>query len=54
MKIKIDPTKILNVVVTILGVVGTLLASKVDDNNRKVMKDELKEELLEEIAKSNE
>lgn len=54
MKIKIDPTKILNVAVTVLGVVGTLLASKVDANNRKVMKDELKEELLGEIAKSNE
>ena len=54
MKIKIDLTKILNVTVTVLGVVGTLLASKVEANNRKVMKDELKEELLKEITKSNE
>ena len=54
MKIKIDPAKILNVTVTVLGVAGTLLASKVEANNRKDMKDELKEELLKEITKSNE
>lgn len=49
-KIKIDPAKVLSVTVTALGVVGTLLASKVQSNDRKAMKAELKDELLKDLA----
>ena len=50
MKFKIDPAKLLSVTVTVLGVVGTLLASKVQSNDRKAMKAELKEELIKELT----
>lgn len=49
-KIKIDPAKALSVTVTALGVVGTLLASKVQSNDRKAMKAELKDELLKDLT----
>ena len=52
MKFKLDPTKVLSVAVTVLGVAGTLLSSKVESNNRKAMKSELKEELMKEITKN--
>ena len=42
MKLKIDGA-------TVLGVVGTLLSSKVDSNNRKAMKSEIKDELMKEL-----
>ena len=50
MKFKVDPAKLLSVTVTALGVVGTLLASKVQSNERKAMKAELKEELIKELT----
>lgn len=50
MKIKIDPAKALSVTVTILGIAGTLLTGKVEENNRKAMKSELKDELLKELT----
>ena len=49
MKLKIDGAKALSIGVTVLGVVGALLSSKVDANNRKAMKAEMKEELLKEL-----
>lgn len=49
-KFKIDPAKALSVTVTALGVVGTLLASKVQANDRKAMKAELKDELLKDLT----
>lgn len=49
-KLKIDSTKALSLIVTALGVVGTLLASKVQSNDRKAMKAELKDELLKELT----
>lgn len=49
--IKFDGTKVLSVAVAALGIAGTLLSNKVDSNNRKAMKDELKKELLDEITK---
>lgn len=52
MKFKVDPAKILSVTVTILGIAGTLLSNKVDSNNRRAMKAELKEELLKELSKT--
>ncbi len=52
MKFKMDMTKLLPVAVTLLGVAGTLLSNKVDSNNRKTMKAELKEELMKELSKT--
>ena len=49
MKFKIDGAKALSIGVTILGVVGTLLSNKVDANNRKEMKSEIKDELIKEL-----
>lgn len=49
-KIKIDPAKALSWGVTGLGIVLTLLSNKVDDNNRKALKDELKADLLKELS----
>ena len=50
---KIDGKKVLSVVVTGLGVAGTLLATKVDSNNREALKNQLKEELMQELSKQN-
>lgn len=52
MKFKMDPTKVLSVTATLLGVAGTLLSNKVDANNRKAMKEELKKELMRELTKN--
>ena len=52
MKIKFDSAKLLSVAVTVIGVAGTLLSSKVESNARKTMKDELRKEILDEISKS--
>ena len=49
MKLKIDGAKALSIGATVLGVVGALVSSKVDSNNRKAMKSELKEELMKEL-----
>lgn len=51
MKIKMDSAKALSIAVTVLGVAGTLLSNKVQANDRKAMKEELKRELLDEISK---
>lgn len=53
MKFKFDAAKALSITVTVLGVAGTLLSSKVDSNNRKIMKAELKNEILKELSKTN-
>lgn len=53
-EIKIDPKKVLSIGVTVLGVAGTLLSSKVEANNRQTMKEELKNELLNELSKGKE
>lgn len=50
---KIDSKKVLSVIVTGLGVAGTLLATKVDSNNREALKNQLKEELMQELSKKN-
>lgn len=49
MKKKLDTTKLLSIAVTILGLAGTLLSSKLDEKAREDMKEEIKEELLEEL-----
>ena len=53
MKFKIDSAKVLSLVVTGLGVAGTILSSKVQSNDRKAMKEELKNELLKELSSSD-
>lgn len=51
--VKIDGAKVLSIGVTALGVVGTLLSSKVHANEQKALKAQLKEELLKELAEKN-
>ena len=53
MKFKMDPTKALSLVVTALGVAGTILSNKVESNSKKAMKEELKNELLKELSKKH-
>lgn len=50
--IKIDSTKVLGIAVTVLGVAGTLLSNKVEENKMKELKNELKDEILKDIKKS--
>lgn len=50
--IKIDSTKVLGIAVTVLGVAGTLLSNKVEENKIKELKSELKDEILKDIKKS--
>lgn len=50
---KIDSKKVLSIGVTVLGVAGTLLSTKVDSNNRETLKNQLKEELIQELSKKN-
>ena len=50
--IKIDSTKVLGIAVTVLGVAGTLLSNKVEENKMKELKSELKDEILKDIKKS--
>lgn len=50
--IKIDLTKVLGIAVTVLGVAGTLLSNKVEENKMKDLKNELKDEILKDIKKS--
>lgn len=50
---KFDTTKILSITVTALGVVGTLLSSKVESNAKKAMKAELKEEIMKDLLNDN-
>lgn len=52
MKFNVDRTKVLSIAVTVLGLAGTLLSSKVESNSRKAMKSELKEEIMKELAKN--
>lgn len=51
MKFKMDSAKLLSVAVTVLGVAGTLLSAKVQENERKTLKEELKNELAKELLK---
>lgn len=54
MKIKIDATKALSIGVTALGVLGTILSTKVHANEQKAMKSQIKEEVLKELLSKNE
>lgn len=51
--IKIDPTKVLGIAVTALGVAGTLLSSKLEDRKMNDLKSELKDDILKQINKES-
>ena len=51
--IKIDPTKVLGIAVTALGVAGTLLSSKLEDRKMDDLKSELKDDILKQINKES-
>ena len=51
MKLKLDSSKILSIAVMAVGVIGTILTAKDNDNKLKQMKEEVKKELKEEISK---
>lgn len=52
-KFNFNSGKILGLLVTLLGVAGTVLSAKADESNRKEMKAELKDELLNELFNQN-
>lgn len=51
--IKIDPTKVLGIAVTALGIAGTLLSSKLEDRKMNDLKSELKDDILKQINKES-
>lgn len=51
--IKIDPTKVLGIAVTALGVAGTLLSNKLEDRKMNDLKSELKDDILKQIKKES-
>ena len=51
--IKIDPTKVLGIAVTALGIAGTLLSSKLEDRKMNDLKSELKDDILNQINKES-
>ena len=51
--IKIDPTKVLGIAVTALGIAGTLLSSKLEDRKMDDLKSELKDDILKQINKES-
>ena len=53
MKFKIDGKKALKIGSTVIGVAGLLIGNLVNKNDRDDMKNELKDEILKEISKSD-
>lgn len=51
--IKIDPTKVLGIAVTALGIAGTLLSNKLEDRKMNDLKSELKDDILKQIDKES-
>lgn len=51
--VKVDPTKALGFAVTVLGVAGTLLSSKLEDHKMKSLKDEVTKDVLKQINKES-
>ena len=51
--IKIDPTKLLGIAVTALGIAGTLLSNKLEDRKMNDLKSELKDDILKQIDKES-
>ena len=49
--IKIDPTKVLGIAVTALGIAGTLLSNKLEDRKMNDLKSELKDDILKQVNK---
>ena len=51
--IKIEPTKVLGIAVTALGIAGTLLSNKLEDRKMNDLKGELKDDILKQINKES-
>ena len=51
--IKFDPTKVLGIAVTALGIAGTLLSNKLEDRKMNDLKSELKDDILKQINKES-
>lgn len=51
--VKIDPSRVLGLTVTVLGVATTLLTNKMEDHKMKGLKEEVKNDILKEIKKSS-
>ena len=51
--IKIDPTKVLGIAVTALGIAGTLLSNKLEDRKMNDLKSELKDDILNQSNKES-
>lgn len=51
--VKIDSTKVLGLTVTVLGLAGTLLSNKMEDQKMKDLRSELKDDILKEINKKS-
>lgn len=51
--VKVDQTRVLGLAVTVLGVAGTLLSSKLEDHKMKSLKDEVTKDVLKQINKES-
>ena len=51
--VKVDPTKVLGIAVTAIGLAGTLLSNKLEDRKMKDLKDEVTKDILKQINKES-
>lgn len=51
--VKVDPTKVLGIAVTAIGLAGTLLSNKLEDRKMKDLKDEVTKDVLKQINKES-
>lgn len=51
--VKVDPTRVLGIAVTAIGLAGTLLSNKLEDRKMKDLKDEVTKDVLKQINKES-
>ena len=51
--VKVDPTRVLGIAVTAIGLAGTLLSNKLEDRKMKDLKDEVTKDILKQINKES-
>ena len=51
--VKVDPTRVLGLAVTAIGLAGTLLSNKLEDRKMKDLKDEVTKDVLKQINKES-
>lgn len=51
--VKVDPTRVLGIAVTAIGLAGTLLSNKLEDHKMKNLKDEVTKDVLKQINKES-